>query len=160
MGYDKNVMKNDRTDSFDQPATGFEPDPAVAPITCPACGRDVPSACESTCPACGDRFDRTQRLVDEHGPEAFIPNALPWRNDLTGPTMIIETGMVVSLGLLLLLLVYRFFGGWSWSAAMFAVGYWTCYALIRRRNARRTLRAILDAFRADIDDDEPQNAAP
>ena len=43
---------------------------------------------------------------------------------------------------------------------MFAVGYWTCYALIRRRNARRTLRAILDAFRADIDDDEPQNAAP
>ncbi len=138
---------------------GFEPDDALAPITCPACGQNVPMACGGRCSACGGEFDRSERLLEEHGPEAFIPNGLPWRNDLTGPAMVVEGGLVVSLGLMLLIMVERLFGGWTWSAALFAVGYWTCYGLIRRRYARRTLQAIVGTFRLDFDEDEPENAA-
>ena len=118
----------------------FEPDDAVAPITCPACGQNVPMACGGRCSACGGEFDRSERLVEEHGPEAFIPDALPWRNDLSGPAMVVEGGLVVSLGLMLLIMVERLFGGWTWSAILFALGYWTCYGLIRRRYARRDRR--------------------
>lgn len=148
------------SESHRSPApAGFEPDDAVAPITCPACGQSVPSACGGRCAACGVEFDRSERLVEEHGPEAFIPNALPWRNDLSGPAMVVEGGLVVSLGLMLLILVQRLFGGWTWSAVLFAVGYWTCYGLIRRRHVRRTLPAIVAAFRLDFDEDETENAA-
>jgi type IV secretory pathway TrbD component len=152
-------MTNEGQNRDDKPPFGVEPDDAVAPLTCPACGQSVPKSCGGRCSACGREFDRYERLVEEHGPEAFIPNALPMHNDLTGPIMIVEAGLVVSLGLMLLILVYRIFGGWTWSAALFALCYWTCYGLIRRRYARRTLRAIVDALRLDYDEDDAENTA-
>jgi hypothetical protein len=64
--------------------------------------------------------------------------------------------------MLLMVLVYRFFGGWTWTAALFAVAYWGCYGLVRRRHAQRTIRAIVDAFRLDAgtDDGSPACSDP
>ncbi len=130
------------------------PDPRLTPLTCPSCGVVSAEAHSGRCPHCGAAVDRDERLIEEYGPEAFVPKALPWQGDYSGPAMIAEAGLVVALGMLLMVLVYRYFGGWTWTAALFALAYWGCYGLVRRRHARRTLRAIVDAFRLDAGTDQ------
>ncbi|MCG3129193.1 MAG: hypothetical protein CHACPFDD_04103 [Phycisphaerae bacterium] len=128
------------------PYAGVDPGPSIAPVSCPRCGTSIPPGAGQACPACGEAVERPARLVDEYGPEVLIPGAWPLQTDLSGAIWVREGLLIVFLAAILLIMVYRIFGGWGFPAMILSACYWMTYAIVRRRFSPRAAAGLIHRF--------------
>lgn len=125
---------------------GVDPGPTVAPVTCPHCGLVVPPEARQFCPLCNAQIERPARLIEEYGPEVLIPGAWPLQTDLSGAIWVREGALIVLLAAILMILIYRLFGGWGFPAMVLSACYWMSYAVIRRRFSPRAAASLIHRF--------------
>lgn len=149
-------MPEQHDHSTKEQSCGVDPGGTVAPISCPVCRTLVRDTTVGVCPRCGEPIDRHKRLLDEYGPEIFIPGARPKVWDLSGPTLVIEVACVVALAALLLAVVYDLFGRWGIPAILLAAIYWVSYTLVRRRSSVAAAPDLIREFAHPLSESEPR----